>query len=681
MTKVAALGSRDHGVAELGARELAAVLRVNQIVSRHRECATLLPPIAKGLAELLPIERLLVLVPGLSEAPERVYDADGSARRPDGDDQHRQTLLARALADCASTVAEEGMRSTVALPLLARGQCVGALGLVASAGNAWDAYPGKLLDDIAAAIAVGIDNCLGYERFERMSREREVLLEVNRAIGRHLHRDELFGALAGCLRTIVPTQRFGIELPIEGDQLQGHLLTPGGAAAEPTQATVLPALGTACNWVLQNRAWIVTGTRAELREEFPVTFDVMERERMESLCALPLVTGDRCRGVLFFMAEAEGAYRHLQRDLLEQVGSAVATALDDCLAHEEVRRLRDRLAAENVYLQEEIRQDHNFGDIVGRSPALLQALADVERVAPTDSTVLILGETGTGKELIARAIHDRSPRRGRPLVKVNCGAIAAGLVESELFGHVKGAFTGAIDNRDGRFKLADGGTIFLDEVGELSPETQVKLLRVLQEREFEPIGGTRTVKVDVRVIVATNRDLKAAVRDGTFRSDLFYRLNVFPVTVPPLRERTGDVPLLLTFFMERLAKKLGKPVTQIAGETMRRLCAYAWPGNVRELQNVVERAVILSTGHVLTVEESVVPSTVPGDRPPAAVASPAPTDGAGTLEDVERRHIHAVLEQTRWKIEGDGGAAALLDLQPSTLRSRMRKLGLSRPRP
>jgi len=666
--------------ADLGARELAAVLRLNQIASQHRECATLLPAIAKGLAELLPVERVMVLVPNLVGAAERTYDSDGRPRTPDADDDRRRPLLARAHGGREPIVVEEGMRSTAALPLRSRGETVGALALVASAAGAWDTCPPKLLGDIAAAIAVGVDNCLGYERFERMSREREVLLAVNRAIGRHLHRDELFGALAGCLRAIVPTQRFGIELPIEGDKLQGHLLTPRGAAEESTQPTVLPALGTACNWVLRNRAWIVTGTRAELRDEFPVTFDVMERERMESLCALPLVTGDRCRGVLFFMADAEGAYRHLQRDLLEQVGSAVATALDDCLAHEEVRRLRDRLAAENVYLQEEIRQDHNFGDIVGRSPALLQALADVERVAPTDATVLILGETGTGKELIARAIHDRSPRRGRPLVKVNCGAIATGLVESELFGHVKGAFTGAIDNRDGRFKLADGGTIFLDEVGEVSPETQVKLLRVLQEREFEPIGGTRTVKVDVRVIVATNRDLKAAVGDGTFRSDLFYRLNVFPVTVPPLRERTGDIPLLLTFFMERLAKKLGKPVSQIASETMRRLCAYAWPGNVRELQNVVERAVILSTGHVLTVEESVVPSTGPAERP-VVIAFAAPNDGAGTLEDVERRHIHAVLEQTRWKIEGDGGAAALLDLQPSTLRSRMRKLGLSRPRP
>ncbi len=250
---------------------------------------------------------------------------------------------------------------------------------------------------------------------------------------------------------------------------------------------------------------------------------------------------------------------------------------------------RARLEAQNIYLQEEIRSQHNFVEIVGNSPALLGVLRQVDQIAPADSTTLIYGETGTGKELIARAIHDRSPRRERPLVKVNCGAISAGLVESELFGHVKGAFTGAITSRDGRFALADGGTIFLDEVGELPPETQVKLLRVLQEQEFEPIGGSKTVKVDVRVIAATNRDLPAMVCDGDFRSDLFYRLNVLPVTMPPLRERVEDIPLLTMFFLEKFARKLGRPIRQVAEETMQRLTMYSWPGNIRELQNVIER--------------------------------------------------------------------------------------------
>ena len=264
-----------------------------------------------------------------------------------------------------------------------------------------------------------------------------------------------------------------------------------------------------------------------------------------------------------------------------------------------------QLEAQNVYLQEEIRSQHNFVEIVGNSRPLLAVLQQVDQVAPTEATVLIQGETGTGKELIARAIHDRSRRHGHPLVKVNCGAISAGLVESELFGHAKGAFTGALANRDGRFTLADGGTIFLDEVGELPPDTQVKLLRVLQEQEFEPIGSSKTIKVDVRVIAATNRDLSLMVREGKFRGDLFYRLNVFPVTMPPLRERQEDIHLLVMFFLEKFARKLGKPITQVAGETMSRLCAYSWPGNIRELQNVIERAVVLSKGPVLTVEGAV----------------------------------------------------------------------------
>jgi PAS domain S-box-containing protein len=353
-----------------------------------------------------------------------------------------------------------------------------------------------------------------------------------------------------------------------------------------------------------------------------------------------------------------------------------------------MEREKSRLEAQNIYLQEEIRSQHNFVEIVGNSRSLLSVLRQVDQVAPTDATVLIYGETGTGKELIARAIHDRSPRRERPLVKVNCGAISAGLVESELFGHVKGAFTGAIAHRDGRFALADGGTIFLDEVGELPPETQVKLLRVLQEQEFEPIGGSKTIKVDVRVIAATNRDLSAMVREGKFRSDLFYRLNVVPVTMPPLRERADDIPLLTMFFLEKSARKLGRPIKQVAEETMRQLCQYPWPGNIRELQNVIERAVVLANGAVLVVDESALPGTPsralpllseprvdqpsPPPRPPAAK-----TDGA-SLEEVERQHIVAVLHQVNWRIEGNGGAAKILNLEPSTLRSRMKKLGIVR---
>ena len=372
-------------------------------------------------------------------------------------------------------------------------------------------------------------------------------------------------------------------------------------------------------------------------------------------------------------------------------GSYTRTMFIDITDRVLMEQEKARLEAQNTYLQEEIRNEHNFGEIVGNDPKLRETLRMVEQVAAADSTVLILGETGTGKELIARAIHDRSPRKNRPLVKVNCGAISAGLVESELFGHVKGAFTGAIANRDGRFKLADGGTIFLDEVGELSMDTQVKLLRVLQEQEFEPIGSSRTVKVNVRVVAATNRDLQELVREGKFRADLYYRLNVVPLRVPPLRERVSDIHLLTMFFVQRFAKKRGRAITQVDEDSMRRLTSYPWPGNIRELQNVIERAVILSPGKTLVLAEELRAPAIAPETEQSKQISPTKTTGSqslpepsdekdsGSLEEVERRHIETVLKQANWMIEGERGAAKILDMNPSTLRSRMQKLGIKRP--
>ncbi|MCW5967605.1 MAG: sigma 54-interacting transcriptional regulator [Blastocatellales bacterium] len=360
----------------------------------------------------------------------------------------------------------------------------------------------------------------------------------------------------------------------------------------------------------------------------------------------------------------------------------------------EIEQLKNRLHAENIYLQEEIRCEHNFDEIVGTSPALIEVLQQVERAAPTDATVLILGETGVGKELIARAIHDRSPRRTRPLVKVNCGAISSGLVESELFGHVKGAFTGALDKRTGRFELANGGTIFLDEVGELPLEAQVKLLRVLQEGEFEPVGSSKTVRVDVRVIAATNRNLDEEVRTGRFRTDLFYRLNVLPINTPPLRSRRSDIPQLAMFFAARFARRFGRAIDSISQETVDRMVNYHWPGNIRELQNLIERAVILSTGSVLSISPELIPLSPPHQEYtidthrsyslPQIHISPSPAtekynSPPPTLVELQRQHILYVLNQTKWVIEGKHGAARLLDLHPNTLRSKLKKMGIKRP--
>ena len=380
--------------------------------------------------------------------------------------------------------------------------------------------------------------------------------------------------------------------------------------------------------------------------------------------------------------ELEKALQDANSELETRVTARTAE-LTSALA--EVERLKSRLQQENRYLKQEIsEQAANNGEIIGSSPALQDALRKVALVAKTDSTVLIHGETGTGKELIARALHEQSSRRDRPMVKLNCSAISAGLVESELFGHVKGAFTGASDRRVGRFELADGGTLFLDEVSELPLETQAKLLRVLQEREFEPVGSSKTIKVDVRVIAATNRDLAADAENKRFRSDLYYRLNVFPIDLPPLRDRPDDIETLALHFMQRMGRKLGKRLTRIEPDSLAKLRAHSWPGNIRDLQNTIERASVLALDDTLLVDWElgpVVRSAAPTPRVTAhdgANGHAAPAD-VQTLEQIERAHFISVLKKTHGVIEGPKGAARLLNLKPSTTRFRMKKLGIAKP--
>ncbi len=409
---------------------------------------------------------------------------------------------------------------------------------------------------------------------------------------------------------------------------------------------------------------------ADAAVEGPYTTDpFVLRERPRSVIAMPVTNQGRLLGVLYLENNlASGVFTAERTQVLQILCAQAAIAIENARMFAEIRRLKDRLQAENVYLIEEIKTQHGFEEIVGQTTVLRKVLSQVEQVAPTDTTVLITGETGTGKELVARALHNLSRRKERPLVTVNCGAISAGLVESEFFGHEKGAFTGAIARKIGRFELADGGTIFLDEIGELSPELQVKLLRVLQEGEIERVGGSRPIRVDVRVIAATHRDLEQLVKDGRFRADLFYRLNVFPVRTPALRERREDIPLLVRYFVLKYAQKLGKRIESIPAEVMEPLCAYAWPGNIRELGNVLERSVIVSRGTVLEL----------GDWIPT-VARPGGNGEGQSLEQIERAHIIATLEQTGWKVSGVGGAAQALGLKPTTLESRMKKLGIRRP--
>ena len=397
-----------------------------------------------------------------------------------------------------------------------------------------------------------------------------------------------------------------------------------------------------------------------------------KRTGVKSACAVPLISHDRVLGVLGVGRLNENAFTEDDSELLTEVGKQVAIAVENALAFREIDALKNQLKEEKLYLEEEIRTEYNFEEIVGNSPVLKRALQDVETVATTDSTVLIYGETGTGKELIAHAIHNLSQRRERTLVKVNCAAIPTGLLESEFFGHEKGAFTGAIDRRIGRFELAHQGTIFLDEVEDIPLELQSKLLRVLQEQEFERLGSSRTLRVDVRIVAATNADLAELVAEKKFRSDLYYRLNVFPITVPPLRERPEDIPLLVNFFAHKFAQQMKKPIESVPKETMAALTSYHWPGNIRELQNLVERGVILSRGSSLEIPLTELKQSTKGS---------SHTNGSTTLEAVEREHILRVLGESGWVIGGPTGAAARLGVNRTTLNHRMRKLGISRPQP
>jgi formate hydrogenlyase transcriptional activator len=388
-------------------------------------------------------------------------------------------------------------------------------------------------------------------------------------------------------------------------------------------------------------------------------------------CAVPLFSRNKTLGTLSVGRKEPPPERDLE--LLVELSPQVAIALDNSIAWGRVNDLKNQLAREKVYLEDEIRSEMHFREILGGTRVLHQVLQQVEVVAPTDSTVLITGETGTGKEAIARAIHDLSARKPKAFVKLNCAALPTGLMESELFGHEKGAFTGAISQRIGRFELANGGTIFLDEIGEVPLEVQPKLLRVLQEREFERLGGSRTLRTDARLIAATNRDLEAMVREQKFRSDLYYRLNVFPIRVPPLRERADDIPLLVRHFVHQFGRRMGKTIETIPSETMDTLVRYQWPGNIRELQNVIERAVILTPGSVLNVAFGELANR---SAQPSAPSSGVPNDMQSVLDQTERRHIIQALEHANWVIAGPNGAAARLGMKRSTLQARMQKLGV-----
>jgi len=495
---------------------------------------------------------------------------------------------------------------------------------------------------------------------------QRVLLEVNNAIVTCLDRDSLFSAIATSLRQVIPFDRAALVLHDPDKNVFRVLGVVGSESPIIPLGTEWPRQNSRAGWIMDHHKPMLDLDLAEAPPFFE--HPQLLKEGIRSAVSVPLTIKGRIIGTLNAGSRTTGRYGEGDLSLLTAIGEQVALALENLLAYEEIAALKTRLEEENLYLQEEVRSEAAFGEVVGESPAILGVLAKVSKVADTGSTVLVTGETGTGKELVVRAIHGLSRRKDKILVKVNCAALPAGVIESELFGHEKGAFTGALTRKIGRFELANGGTLFLDEIGDLPLELQAKLLRVLQDGEFERVGGTQPLKVDVRLIAATNRDLQQFVREERFRADLYYRLNVFPISIPPLRERPGDIPHLARHFAMLYASKMGKRVGRIGAQAMDRLSAYSWPGNVRELQNVIERAVILSAKGRFDLGDIAAPA-------PEAAAVPQ----GRSLEEIERRHIVAVLEETRWRISGVRGAARILGLKRTTLEARMKKLGIQRP--
>ncbi len=571
---------------------------------------------------------------------------------------------------------KHGLRSQCTLPLTTVHGRLGGIGFGSLESDSYSDDEVGFLTLVADQVALAIDDALHFEaaklareELEKRNDRLRLVLDVNNTVASNLELRELLGSVVTKVREVMGCDGVAVHLPEpDGKHLRIYALDFPESKGFIHEEELIPVENTPPGEVFRSGKLQVLGPRVEAGID-PEAYCPAVKEGLKSSCLLPLVSRNRSLGVLALGSRRENSFVQEDVEFLMQIASQIAIAVENAIAYGLIADLTEKLTQEKLYLEDEIRSDRNFEEIIGRSAALRRVLKQVETVAATDSTVLIYGETGTGKELVARAIHNLSARRAEAFVKLNCAAIPTGLLESELFGHEKGAFTGAIAQRIGRFELASRGTVFLDEIGEVPLELQPKLLRVLQEREFERLGSSRTLRSGARLIAASNRDLEAMVNNQTFRGDLFYRLNVFPVLIPPLRERPEDIPLLVRHFAEQFGRRMKKNIETIPSDTMNELTRYHWPGNVRELQNVIERAVILSAGTVLNVPLSDLKSSA---------NSSAPEKNGTTLQEADRKHILSVLEETNWIISGPNGAAARLGLKRSTLQFRMKKLGIAR---
>ena len=684
-----------------------AVMHISEAIAACREPEELASTLADEIGKLLHFEHLFfVVLKENSNEIEYLVWGKGSLPFPDLPIEESPIWHAMASEDPQHTAdwdTEERfpqfkewakkmrLGSGVRVPLTTPHRRLGVFGISRDTVNPFVEEEISFLALIGRVVAFALDDGLNLRRAQHQNDQLQLLLNLTNRITSNLELRDLLREIAANIREVIHADGVAVSLPDAASGKSRVLAVDFPHGKGLIKEESLLTLSAAAREVIDTLKPVIFDPR-ERDERRPEPYDVAAAEGIKAVCSIPLANRGRALGILSILRTSETPFSPGDVDFLSRASGQIAVAIENALAYREISELKDKLAQEKLYLEEEIRGEFNFENIVGNSPTLKHVLELVETVAPNDSTVLLLGETGTGKELIARAIHDRSRRKDRTFVKMNCAAIPTGLLESELFGHEKGAFTGAIAQKVGRLELADQGTLFLDEVGDIPIEIQPKLLRALQEREFERLGSIHTRKVNVRLVAATNRNLEEMIAKKEFRSDLYYRLNVFPIRIPPLRERKEDIPLLVSYFVQRFAKQMQRKIEGISPAVMKGLTAWEWPGNIRELENFIERSVILTRGKSLeaplaelrrsNTQEPPVTMPVSGKEDIARIVKETlhVLNGNKTASDgraqKQREEIVRALGESKGRVGGADGAAARMGINRTTLLSRMKKFGI-----